>query len=359
MIPKTWGHSKLVTIWKGPAKGKSDDPETYRGLQIGSTMCKIMIVMIINRLKQWYEKQLLDQQQGFRTARGTTDGIFVAKRVQQITNKMKKPVYALFVDLSAAFDHVERSWLFKSINNRFPQNADKTLIQLIESLYAFTTTALSETPDDIFRITAGVRQGGPESCMLYNLYMDFVMRVFIEECKKKDIKFLKLKYDIPTSASSTGRNAVGNFTVDWSGYADDLQLMFIDQENLQCGLILLDETFKRYRLSINISKTKTLIMNHQYLNQEYPATISSLNGTDVENVISYRYLGSEIKFDEASTGEAEINLRMDAAECKFYSLARNMMNMRIWLHTRVSRLNSLVRSRIVYSCQMWTTKQRR
>ena len=71
-------------------------------------MCKIMIVIILNRIKTWYDKQLLDQQQGFRSGRGTTDGIFIAKRIQQVTDKMKKPAYILFVDLSAAFDHIER-----------------------------------------------------------------------------------------------------------------------------------------------------------------------------------------------------------------------------------------------------------
>ena len=49
----------------------------------------IMIVLIIERLKNWYEEQLFDQQQGFRQARGTTDGIFLIKSVQQITNRME------------------------------------------------------------------------------------------------------------------------------------------------------------------------------------------------------------------------------------------------------------------------------
>ena len=70
-IPKDWGHSKLITLWKGPTKGKISDPSSYRGLQIGSTLCKIMMMIIINRLKTWYNKQLLDQQQGFRSERGT------------------------------------------------------------------------------------------------------------------------------------------------------------------------------------------------------------------------------------------------------------------------------------------------
>ena len=172
MIPSDWSHTKLNAIWKGPSKGKYDDPSAYRGLQVGSSFCKILITIIIKRLKNWYERQLSEQQQGFRASRGTTDGIFIAKQMQQITAKMKKPTYVLFVDLSAAFDHVERSWMFKSITNRFPTNSNITLIQLIKTLYEHTTTALAETPDDKFELTAGVRQGGPESPMLYNLYMD-------------------------------------------------------------------------------------------------------------------------------------------------------------------------------------------
>ena len=104
------------------------------------------MMLIINRLK-WYDKQLLDQQQGFRCERGTTDGIFITKSIQQITNKMKKPTYLLFVDLTAAFDHVERSWLLKTIRKRFKSSYDKTNIQQIECLYK-CTTALAETPDD-------------------------------------------------------------------------------------------------------------------------------------------------------------------------------------------------------------------
>ena len=132
MIPNDWGHSKLVALWKGPSKGKSNDPSSYRGLQIGSTFCKIMVMIIINRWRSWYEEQLMDQQQGFRRARGTTDGIFIVKRVQQITEKMKKPVYALFVDLSAAFDHVRRKWMFKSIKNRHAKESDKNLFKCLK-----------------------------------------------------------------------------------------------------------------------------------------------------------------------------------------------------------------------------------
>ena len=96
-------------------------------------------MVIINRLKYWYEKQLLDQQQGFRLGRGTADGILFAKSIQQITNRMEKPTFLLFVDLTAAFDKVERSWLFKSIKMRMPNALSKQLIELLEEINAHTT----------------------------------------------------------------------------------------------------------------------------------------------------------------------------------------------------------------------------
>ena len=354
MIPKSWGHSRLVTLWKGPSKGKAENPETYRALQIGSTLCKILIMIIINRINTWYEDQLLDQQQGFRTERGTSDGIFIVKSIQQITNKMKKTVYAVFVDLTAAFDHVERGWVFKSIKNRLPEGFNLELIQLLESLYSNTTTALAETPNDVFQLTAGVRQGGPESPMLYNLYMDHVMRIYLDECKCSGVNFLKFQYKIPEKASSTGRTSQGNLTLDWCGYADDLLLVFDDEESLRNGLRILDQTFRRYRLEINLSKTKTMIFNQQYEDREYPTSIAVLGDRRIENVKMYRYLGSEIRFDEHTTGETEMNLRSDAAECKFYSMAKNLLNMKINVKIRVNMLNSLIRSRITYGCQTWS-----
>ena len=217
--PTSWSHTKLVALWKGAAKGNVKDPSAYRGLQVGSTLCKLTIIIILDRLKKWYDEQLLDQKQGFRSVRGTADGIFITKRIQQISEGMKKPVYALFIDLSAAFDYINRSWLFKSISLRFPRQSDKiTLIKILESIYQHTTSSLAETPDDIIELLAGVRQGGPESPPLFNLYMDFVMRVFNKECMCQNVKFLELIYRITSTATTRldrQQPYKGGHSVDW------------------------------------------------------------------------------------------------------------------------------------------------
>ena len=202
---------------------------------------------------------LLDQQQGFWRGRGTLDGIYITKRIQQISDKIQQPIYLLFSDLSSAFDHVIRKWLFKSIYQRFSPDVDVTMIKLLQALYNHTTTALAENPD-IFQLISGVRQGGPESPPLYNLYMDYVMCVFMHTCRAENIKFQTLKYRIRNTATTRdGRSTQcqGDHTIDWSRYADDLLLVFEIAKELQKALILLNDTFKRFHLQINIGKTKT------------------------------------------------------------------------------------------------------
>ena len=150
-----------------------------------------MIVIILNWLKQWYENQISDQQQGFRMGRGTTDGIFILKRVQQIAHRTNQPIYALFIDITAAFDPIDRKWLFQSIRQRVPPGANIQLFQLIED------------NEEIFEIIMGVRQGGPEFPVLFNLYIDYLMRIFPRRCGEKNIKFFKYGYAIPSDASNT------------------------------------------------------------------------------------------------------------------------------------------------------------
>ena len=187
--------------------------------------------------------------------------------------------------------------------------------------------------------------------------MDFVMRVYLHKCKQKGVNFIKLKYKIPEVASSNNMTAAGDMLVDWSGYADDLMLFFDDENSLRLGLKILDETFQRYRLKINPSKTKTMILNHQYKGIDYPISISTLGDKQLENVKIYRYLGCEIEFNKPSTGDTELTLRQDAAESKFYMLAKNLMNMKVNLKIRTHIMNSLVRSRAVYGCQAWCIQQ--
>ena len=69
-----------------------------------------------------------------------------------------------------------------------------------------------------------------------------------------------------------------------------------------------------------------MVLNYQHLSDLYPKSIISLNGKDVENVEVFLYLGSKIKYNEAATGDTELELGANACEAKFYEHSQNFMN---------------------------------
>ena len=124
-------------------------------------------------------------------------------------------------------------------------NSNK-LIDLLKTLYSSTSTSMNK--DSEFNIESGVRQGGPESPILFNLYIDYVMRELQEEFKKSKVKFFRLKYSIPGPASDKTDNfgVYGDLDFDWVGYADDLVMAFADNDSLRNGIKMVDNTFKRF-----------------------------------------------------------------------------------------------------------------
>ena len=360
-IPESWGNSRLKTLWK--KKGSKSDPSKYRGLSIGSTLCKLLVNIILERLQPWYNIQLTDQQNGFRQNRGTTDGIFLLKRIQQITDRKQQPLYLLFVDLTAAYDHIPRSWLFQSIKLRFPNNECPTAIQVLEKLYENTSLTFLEA-NSTFPTTSGVRQGGPESPLLFNLYIDYVMRIFVDRCKEENVGFYEHSYRINPRAISREermemrRNNVkmyGTKTIPWNGYADDLILFLLTSPDLQKATELLDITFTNFRLKINVQKTESMVLNHSQ--NHYPDSIISLRNNTLKNVEKFVYLGANIRYDQPNTGDPEINNRIQLAVSKFTDMSNLLQNMRINLKTRVKFLDSFVRSTLTYACQNWNVSK--
>ncbi len=166
---------------------------------------------------------------------------------------MKKPAFVLFVDLSSAFDHVVRSWLFKSIQQRFPPNVDNTLFQILEAVYSHTTTALSETPEDIFNLTTGVRQGGPESPPLYNLFMDYVMRVFEQDVLKRISNLLNWDTEYVRLHAHVNKEDLDiKVIIMWIGELDKAEKEIISElDKAEKEIILIGDTNCDFKNSAN------------------------------------------------------------------------------------------------------------
>ena len=98
------------------------------------------------------------------------------------------------------------------------------------------------------------------------------MRVIIEKSKSdKNIWFFHHKYRVNSKAFTREERAFmrennikpwGSSTLPWCGYADDLVLFLVSALSLQKAVELLDQVFSRFGLTINVSKTESMVLTH-------------------------------------------------------------------------------------------------
>jgi len=115
--PEDWKEGVIIPIAK---KGKGKKVEEYRGVTLMTTMYKVYAMVLAERLRiECEEKKVIPQNQtGFRKGMGTMDNIFVVNYlINRQLGKRKKAV-ALFVNLKAAFDSVDRGIMYKAMRER-------------------------------------------------------------------------------------------------------------------------------------------------------------------------------------------------------------------------------------------------
>ena len=86
----------------------------YRGISLIAHAGKILLKIIARRLSEYCECVgiLPEEQSGFRPNRSTTDMMFVIRRLQELARKKRIPLYVCFIDLTKAYDSVDRTLLW-------------------------------------------------------------------------------------------------------------------------------------------------------------------------------------------------------------------------------------------------------
>lgn len=222
----------------------------------------------------------------------------------------------------------------------------------MEELYKKTEAALKSNDEPkYFEMSSGVRQGGPEHPTLFNLYLDYIMRIYNEKVEDLGI-VVKYNYRIKDQARRRGETYRGRGSFPWLGYADDLTLIAATKENLQLAANIIADLLARFGLVLSLDKTESMILNYQ--GSEYPKNIISINNTKIKNVTYFTYLGSTISFNEVGTSNKEIKNRIGMAYRNFSELKKLLCNYHLKLSIRVRFYEVYVRSRLCYCCETWT-----
>nr|VZI49896.1 unnamed protein product [Spirometra erinaceieuropaei] len=111
-VPQDFKDATIEHLYK--RKRNPQVCDNHRGISLLNIVEEIFARILLNRPNYHLEQGLLPESQcGFRRHRGTTDMIFAARQLQEKCQEMRTHLYSTFVDLTKAFDTVNREGLWK------------------------------------------------------------------------------------------------------------------------------------------------------------------------------------------------------------------------------------------------------
>ncbi len=237
MIPSLWTQAIICPI----PKSKTNDPRlplSYRGLSILSCIYKLYSSTLNNRVLTYLENNeiLHEEQNGFRRDRSCIDHIFSITSI--IRNKMnnKANIFVAYVDFRKAFDLVHRDMLLFRL---LEYGIDGKMYFAIRNIYSRASCAVrvNNLMTNWFDTSQGVKQGDNLS----------------PTC------FLTFINPLIGALKSAGVGVkIGTNLISVLAYADDLALMAESEADLQKLLDILYDWCAKWRLAINIDKTKVM-----------------------------------------------------------------------------------------------------
>ena len=144
-----------------------------RPLGIPALEDKIVQMGIARILEAIYENDFMDFSYGFRPGRSCHQALdFLDKMI------MRNPVnHVIDADIKGFFDNVDHSWMVSCLEQRIN---DKVLIRYI---VRFLKSGIMEE-GKLFSSDQGTPQGGIISPVLANIYLHYVLDLWLEECVK-------------------------------------------------------------------------------------------------------------------------------------------------------------------------------
>jgi hypothetical protein len=261
-IPKQWKHSTMKLLYKN--KGSLNDCNSYRGICLSNTLCKLLDKILSNRILSVFHDIIPKEQYGFMPGRSTIQAAkLLHKNLSDAVTTKGTKKYAIFIDLTKAFDLSNRTILFQKIidKNKLSKKELNLLAEFLQCDFITINDGISES--DPFVQSNGVKQGMNSSPLLFNIYIHDIIKIF-----------------------------EGIEGVEFLFYADDMVFLSDSLEKIQIVMQKLLLYAELNYLKINFSKTKMMKYTINGLGKYSKEELNfEVAGEKIEFVKCFSYLG--------------------------------------------------------------------
>uniref|UniRef100_A0A8K9X1H2 Reverse transcriptase domain-containing protein n=1 Tax=Oncorhynchus mykiss TaxID=8022 RepID=A0A8K9X1H2_ONCMY len=262
-IPKDWKAAAVIPLFKG---GDTLDPNCYRPISIQPCLSKVFESQVNKQITDHFESHhtFSAMQSGFRAGHGCTSATL--KVLNYILTAIDKKHYcaAVFIDLAKAFDSVNHHILIGRLNSlgfsndclAWFTNYFSDRVQCVKS------EGLLSGP---LAVSMGVPQGSILGPTLFSVYINEV-------------------------ALAAGESLIHLYADDTILYTSGPSLDTV-LTTLQASFNATQLSFRGLQLLLNTSKTKCMLFNRSLPAPTRLSNITTLDGSDLEYVGNYKYLG--------------------------------------------------------------------
>jgi exonuclease III len=177
--------------WMCPLYKKNDkaDIANYRPISLLNTDYKVFTKALTIKLAKVAPDLIHPNQAGFVPGRHIYDQIWLTKRIIELAEASDMCGVIVALDQEKAYDKIEHDYLWRALKS---YNIPDEFIDTVKALYSDAYTYVmvngekSSTP---FRVTRGVRQGDPLSCLLF----DLAIEPLAESLRRSNLKGLNIE----------------------------------------------------------------------------------------------------------------------------------------------------------------------
>ena len=243
---------------------------------------------------------------------------------------MNKNLYCFFIDFRQAFNSVWRHGMTEALNY-FGFEPD--LISTIKRLYEGTNAKVKKITmiTDKFETTKGVIQGCPLSPHLFNIYLEWVIKMALDDVE--------------------GGVEIGGIRITNLRYADDIVIIAETIEDLISMIERIEVQCNRYKMKINTEKTKSM-----KIGRHTEVIDLRIGDNTIEQVDKFKYLG--VNFTSQGGTEKIVQERLSLGYKSFGRLIKIWKDRNISLKLKIKLLKSIVIPTALYGAETWIIRKK-